>query len=212
MNNPHIKQNPATTSLPTANGVAVKQTEITFASLGISENILQILAQLKFTTPTPIQRKAIPIAIEGKDVVGIAQTGTGKSLAFGIPLIQRLMQDQKGRGLIILPTRELAEQIQLTLIKIGRPFGVRTALLIGGASMHHQISQIHSNPHIIIGTPGRINDHIKQKTLNLGSVSILVLDEADCMFDMGFAPQIKQILLNFLFRESVVLCVFYIIN
>src|SRR3989344_1057904 len=167
-----------------------------FAGLGISEEILQVLNQLNFKIPTPIQHKAIPIAIEGKDVVGIAQTGTGKSLAFGIPLIQRLMQMPKNRGLIILPTRELAEQINITLIKIGRPFGLKTAVLIGGASMYHQVNQIRNNPHIIIGTPGRINDHIKQKTLDLHNIGILVLDEADCMFDMGFAPQIKQILLS----------------
>ena len=176
--------------------VAQNQATNTFADLGISENILTVLKQLNFTTPTPIQHKAIPIAIEGKDVVGIAQTGTGKSLAFGIPLIQRLMNTPNGRGLIILPTRELAEQIELTLIKIGRPFGLRTAVLIGGASMFQQVQRIKNNPHIIIGTPGRINDHIKQKTLNLSNISILVLDEADCMFDMGFAPQIKQILLS----------------
>ncbi|MFI5205515.1 MAG: DEAD/DEAH box helicase [Candidatus Paceibacterales bacterium] len=174
----------------------VKQQTQTFADLGISAEILAVLAQLKFTTPTPIQHKAIPVAISGKDVVGIAQTGTGKSLAFGIPLIQRLMQMPKQAGLIILPTRELAEQINITLIKMGRPFGLKTAVLIGGASMYQQVQHIRNQPHIIIGTPGRINDHIKQKTLNLGNVGILVLDEADCMLDMGFAPQIKQILLS----------------
>ncbi|OGZ69265.1 MAG: hypothetical protein A3D44_01075 [Candidatus Staskawiczbacteria bacterium RIFCSPHIGHO2_02_FULL_42_22] len=172
------------------------QNEHRFADLGIQENILSVLNQLNFKIPTPIQHKAIPVAIEGKDIVGIAQTGTGKSLAFGIPLIQRLMQMPQNKGLIILPTRELAAQINETLQKIGRGFGLKTAVLIGGASMYQQVSQLRQNPHIIIGTPGRINDHIKQKTLNLGTVSILVLDEADCMFDMGFAPQIKQILLS----------------
>ena len=167
-----------------------------FGGLGISKDILTVLNNLKFTVPTPIQHKAIPIAIEGKDVVGIAQTGTGKSLAFGIPMIQRLMKMPQSRGLIILPTRELAVQIDQTLQQIGRPFGLKTAVLIGGASMYQQVSQLRYNPHIIIGTPGRINDHIKQKTLNLSNVGILVLDEADCMFDMGFAPQIKQILLS----------------
>ena len=167
-----------------------------FGGLGISENILQVLGKLQFTMPTPIQHKAIPIAIEGKDVVGIAQTGTGKSLAFGIPMLQRLMEKQAGRGLVILPTRELALQINETLLKIGRPFGVKTAVIIGGASMYQQVNSIRHNPHVIIGTPGRINDHIKQKTLSLHNISILVLDEADCMFDMGFAPQIKQILLS----------------
>lgn len=174
-----------------------QQAESTFAGLGISEKLLLALNQLNFKTPTPIQHKAIPVAIEGKDVVGIAQTGTGKSLAFGIPMLQRLMEAQvESRGLVILPTRELAVQINETLLKIGRQFGLKTAVLIGGASMYQQVNQIQHNPHIIIGTPGRINDHIKQKTLDLRTVSILVLDEADCMFDMGFAPQIKQILLS----------------
>jgi len=165
-----------------------------FAGLGISPKILLALEQLNFKIPTPIQRKAIPVAIEGKDIVGIAQTGTGKSLAFGIPMIQRLIQLQNSKGLVILPTRELALQINETLLKIGRSFGLKTAVLIGGASMYQQVQSIRHNPHIIIGTPGRINDHIKQKTLNLHNISILVLDEADCMFDMGFAQQIKQIL------------------
>ena len=179
---------------------ADRQPEHTFAGLGISEKLLTALHNLSFKTPTPIQHKAIPVAIDGKDVVGIAQTGTGKSLAFGIPLIQRLMQLQGARGLIILPTRELATQINETLLKIGGSFGLKTAVLIGGASMYQQVGQLRFNPHIIIGTPGRINDHIKQKTLNLSTVAILVLDEADCMFDMGFAPQIKQILQSVLSR------------
>jgi ATP-dependent RNA helicase RhlE len=110
--------------------------------------------------------------------------------------MQRLMQMPNSGGLIILPTRELADQINQTLLKIGRSFGLKTAVLIGGASMYQQIQQLRYGPHIIIGTPGRINDHLKQKTLTLQNIAILVLDEADCMFDMGFAPQIKQILLS----------------
>ncbi|MSU60468.1 MAG: DEAD/DEAH box helicase [Candidatus Staskawiczbacteria bacterium] len=181
---------------PIENKPTEAPTQAGFGSLGVSPKILTVLNHLQFLTPTPIQHKAIPVAIEGKDIVGIAQTGTGKSLAFGIPIIQRLMADPKGKALIILPTRELAIQINETLLKIGRSFGMRTAVLIGGASMYQQVNNIRHNPHIIIGTPGRINDHIKQKTLNLSGVTILVLDEADCMFDMGFAPQIKQILLS----------------
>jgi len=164
-----------------------------FTGLGIAPRLLDIIANLKFTTPTPIQEKAIPVAIEGKDIIGIAQTGTGKTLAFGVPMIQRIGQT-KTMGLIILPTRELALQVEEMLHKVGRSLGLKTALLIGGMSMRPQMSAIHRNPHIIIGTPGRIIDHLNQKTLSLGSVSILVLDEADRMLDMGFAPQIKQIL------------------
>jgi len=165
-----------------------------FGGLGIAPQMLSVLVQLNFRTPTPIQKKAIPIAIEGKDIVGIAQTGTGKTLALGIPMIQRILQAEKGKGLIILPTRELAVQVNEMLQKIGRSFGLRTAVLIGGSSMGLQIQNIRRNPHIIIGTPGRVIDHLKQKTLNFHDVIVLVLDEADCMLDMGFAPQIKEIL------------------
>ncbi|TSC97607.1 MAG: ATP-dependent RNA helicase RhlE [Parcubacteria group bacterium Greene0714_21] len=165
-----------------------------FSGLGIAPKLLEILAWLKFTTPTPIQYKAIPVAVEGKDVIGIAQTGTGKTLAFGVPLIQRIMQTKEGMGLIILPTRELALQVNEMLLKVGRTLPIRTAVLIGGASISYQIQALRRNPHIIIGTPGRIIDHLNQRTLDFRKVIILILDEADRMFDMGFAPQITKIL------------------
>lgn len=164
-----------------------------FEGLGIAPKLFQILQQLKFTIPTPIQAQSIPVAIEGKDVMGIAQTGTGKTMAFGIPMIQRLAQN-KGRGLVLLPTRELALQVDESLHKIGRPLGLKTAVLIGGESLPKQIRALKHNPHIVIGTPGRINDHLNQKTINFSNVSILVLDEADRMLDMGFEPQIRKIL------------------
>lgn len=163
-----------------------------FYGLGIAPRILGILDTLRFITPTPIQEKAIPVAIEGKDVVGIAQTGTGKTLAFGIPMIQRIGQI-KGKGLVVLPTRELAHQVDEALRKIGRILGLRTALLIGGAAMGPQIGALRRIPHIVIGTPGRIIDHLEQKTFSLKDTSIVVLDEADRMLDMGFAPQIQKI-------------------
>jgi ATP-dependent RNA helicase RhlE len=170
------------------------EAEMTFGGLGISPNLLDVISKLGFKTPTSIQHKAIPVAIEGKDIIGIAQTGTGKTLAFGIPLIQQIMKSGKGKGLIILPTRELALQVDEAIQKIGRGFGIKSAVLIGGASMYNQVHSIRNNPHVIIGTPGRIIDHIEQRILNLRDVTILVLDEADRMFDMGFAPQIKKIL------------------
>lgn len=164
-----------------------------FYGLGIAPRLLEILDRLKFKVPTPIQQQSIPIAIEGKDVIGIAQTGTGKTLAFGIPLIQRLAQ-AKGRGLVILPTRELALQVDEEFQKIGRSIGLRSAVLIGGASMHMQIQALKHHPHVLIVTPGRLIDHLEQRTVSLRDVSVLVLDEADRMLDMGFAPQIKRIL------------------
>ena len=164
-----------------------------FHGLGIAPSLLQVLDQLKFITPTPIQTKAIPIAISGKDIIGIAQTGTGKTLAFGLPLIQRLAQTRK-QGLVVLPTRELAIQVDEVLAKVGRSLGLRTAVIIGGASQKMQLQSLARKPHVIIATPGRLNDHLEQKHLTLSNVGIVVFDEADRMLDMGFLPQIKRIL------------------
>lgn len=163
-----------------------------FTGLGIAPRLLDALDKLKFMVPTPVQKQSIPIGIEGKDLIAIAQTGTGKTLAFGIPVIQRLAQI-KGRGLILLPTRELAIQVEEALQTIGRFIGLRTAVLIGGASMHVQKQHLNRKPHVIIATPGRLLDHVEQRSVNLSDVCILVLDEADRMLDMGFAPQIKRI-------------------
>ncbi|MBI4273058.1 DEAD/DEAH box helicase [Candidatus Uhrbacteria bacterium] len=164
-----------------------------FLGLGIAPNLLDALKRLKFAMPTPIQEKTIPIAIQGKDVVGVAQTGTGKTLAFAIPMLQQLSA-KKGIGLILLPTRELALQVDETFQKIGISFGLRTALIIGGAAMDRQVRALRKNPHVIIATPGRLIDHLHQKIVSLQHVAILVLDEADRMLDMGFAPQIREIL------------------
>ncbi len=167
--------------------------ELSFAGLGIAEKLLGILSKHNFTKPTPIQHQVIPVALSGKDVVGIAQTGTGKTLAFGIPLIQRLAH-HRGQALVLIPTRELALQVDETLRRVGIPLGLKTAVLIGGASMFNQIHQLRARPHVIIATPGRLMDHLEQKTLSLSRVAAVVLDEADRMFDIGFAPQIKKIL------------------
>lgn len=164
-----------------------------FSKLGIAPKLLQILHRLHFTEPTPIQAKAIPVAVEGNDVVGIAQTGTGKTLAFAVPLLQRIARS-KTTGLVIAPTRELALQIDESFTQLGSTLGLRRAVLIGGASMPQQIQALRKRPHVVIGTPGRIIDHLNQKTVDFKTVSVLVLDEADRMLDMGFAPQIKRIL------------------
>ncbi|NQT30568.1 MAG: DEAD/DEAH box helicase [Candidatus Saganbacteria bacterium] len=172
-----------------------QHSNVDFYGLGIAPKILELINRMKFKTPTPIQYKAIPIAIEGKDIVGVAQTGTGKTLAFGIPMVQRLAQGP-GRALILVPTRELALQVDEALHKIAQPFGQRSAVLIGGASMSNQIRMLRRNPRIIIATPGRMNDHLRQRTFRLTEFRILVLDEADRMLDMGFMPQIEQVLDN----------------
>lgn len=155
---------------------------------------MEAMAGLNYKIPTSIQRQAIPAALSGKDLVGVAQTGTGKTLAFGIPMIQRLNQ-VKGRGLIVLPTRELALQVDEVLKSVGSKLGLRTVVLIGGTPIRPQIQTLRRSPHIIVATPGRLNDHLQQKTANLQNVKIVVLDEADRMLDMGFAPQIKKIFL-----------------
>jgi ATP-dependent RNA helicase RhlE len=164
-----------------------------FHGLGIAPNILAILQKLNFVTPTPIQEQSIPQALEGKDVIGIAQTGTGKTLAFGIPLIQYILKNADDHALVVLPTRELAAQVDEALRQICTPLGIKTAVLIGGEAMRRQLSALARRPHIIVATPGRLNDHLQQKTISLKNVKMLVLDEADRMLDMGFAPQLKTI-------------------
>ncbi|MDP8230068.1 MAG: DEAD/DEAH box helicase [Candidatus Gorgyraea atricola] len=171
----------------------LRQTNTSFYGLGIAPRILDILDQMKFTVPTPIQHKTIPTAIEGKDIIGVAQTGTGKTLAFAIPIIQRLSQ-RKGRALILAPTRELAVQVNETFQKIASSFGIKTAVIIGGASMQLQLKALRKNPRILVATPGRLVDHMERRTVLLADVNVLVLDEADRMLDMGFLPQIEKIL------------------
>ena len=164
-----------------------------FYGLGIAPGLLEVLDKLKFSIPTPIQQKAIPIAINGQDVIGIAQTGTGKTIAFGIPMIQCLLRE-RGRGLVLLPTRELAVQVNETLKKFTVKFNMGTAVLIGGEPMERQTSELRKNPRIIIATPGRLLDLIGRQYLRIDDTTVLVLDEADRMLDMGFAPQIEKIL------------------
>jgi ATP-dependent RNA helicase RhlE len=171
----------------------IQQSSNSFYGLGIAPKILEALDRMKFTVPTPIQRKAIPIVIDGKDIIGVAQTGTGKTLAFAVPIIQGLAH-ARGKCLVLVPTRELALQVDETFQKLAPLFGVRTAVLIGGASMQVQLQNLRKNPRILVATPGRLVDHMNQRTVLLADVSILVLDEADRMLDMGFLPQIQQIL------------------
>jgi len=166
---------------------------LSFYQLGLAPKMLNILTALRFISPTPIQQKAIPIALENKDVVGIAQTGTGKTLAFGIPMAQR-MTAIKGKGLVLVPTRELAYQVEEALQQVLMPFGIQSVVLVGGVPIHKQIQKLKRHPRVIIATPGRLIDHMEQRKVSVRDVSILVLDEADRMFDLGFAPQVKRIL------------------
>ncbi len=164
-----------------------------FGGLGIAPAVHAAIGRLKFTDPTPIQRRSIPVGLEGKDMVAIAQTGTGKTLAFGIPLIQRLAK-VKGRGLVLLPTRELALQVNEALQSIGGSLGLRTAVVIGGEPEGRQKQALAKRPRVIVATPGRLVDFLERRVVDLSDVQILVLDEADRMLDMGFAPQLNKIL------------------
>jgi len=164
-----------------------------FDDLGIDKKILSIFTKNGFDAPTPIQQQVIPSALTGKDVIGIAQTGTGKTFAFGVPMIQRIALSKR-QGLILLPTRELALQVEQALRQIATPLGLRCTVIIGGVSQHRQVKELRRNPHIVIATPGRLDDLMNQKVYSLNKVGIITLDEADRMLDVGFLPQIKRVL------------------
>jgi len=170
--------------------------QVNFRDLGVSEALVKDLAMAGLSSPTPIQTQAIPLALTGRDVIGCAQTGTGKTAAFVIPIIERLAQLPKTEPqvLILAPTRELAVQILSTIETLGRRRGIFATVLVGGADMQAQVRGLRQRPDILVATPGRLLDHMWNGTVNLLPIKILVLDEADRMLDMGFAPQIKQIL------------------
>jgi ATP-dependent RNA helicase DeaD len=165
-----------------------------FDAFGLPPKLAHALARMKFTTPTPIQEQTIPLALQGRDVLGSAQTGTGKTGAFGIPLIAGLMNRPDAAALVMTPTRELAVQVMAALEPMIPTVDIRTAVLIGGEAMPRQLSQLRAGPRLIVGTPGRINDHLERGSLKLGNVRFLVLDETDRMLDMGFGIQIERIL------------------
>ena len=166
-----------------------------FNELPLESQLKNSLKFADFKTPTPIQSQSIPISLTGKDILGTAQTGTGKTLAFTIPMINKLIKDKNAMALIICPTRELASQVMQTVTKLNsKEININSALLIGGESMQKQLRQLTKRTRIIVGTPGRINDHIERKSLKLYKVTYLVLDETDRMLDMGFTPQIELIL------------------
>lgn len=165
-----------------------------FADFPLQPLILENLKQMGYDSPTTIQDQTIQAGIDGKDIVGIADTGTGKTAAFGIPLLNQLIKDRTTQALILAPTRELAEQIEGQCRLIARGSGLDGALLIGGVSMGPQLRDLRFNPRIIIGTPGRIKDHTERGSLRLGRCNIVVLDEVDRMLDMGFIIDIRYIL------------------
>jgi len=166
----------------------------TFADFEVHDLIKKNLAAKGYVTPSPIQDQSIPLALSGRDVIGIANTGTGKTAAFAIPVLDKLMQNKQSGVLIVAPTRELAEQIEDEIRSIAKTSGLTGALLIGGSSMTRQLRDLKSNPRVVVGTPGRIKDHIERGTLKLATFDNVVLDEVDRMLDMGFMPDMRFIL------------------
>lgn len=182
-----IEQN-NTPAEPTVNG---------FAAFNLPHALMKSLEHMKYTSPTPVQSQAIPAAMKGKDVLGSAQTGTGKTAAFLIPVLSRLLTDMHASCLVMTPTRELAAQILVVARQmLFQNNTIKTALLIGGESMGRQRAQLSGKPRLIVGTPGRINDHLRNYPTLFKTVNMLVLDEADRMLDMGFTPQINEVIKN----------------
>ncbi len=172
---------------------SAEESKMKFSDFNLPPKLLKSLQRMNFDTPMPIQEKAIPLALEGKDIVGSAQTGTGKTGAFGIPTVAKLMEDPEATALILTPTRELASQVVDAIQQMIPVPDIKTALLIGGDPMPKQIRQLSRNPRLIVGTPGRINDHLRRGRLKLDQVKIMILDETDRMLDMGFGIQIDDI-------------------
>ena len=165
-----------------------------FVDFNVNEIIKTNLINMGYETPSPIQDQTISLALEGKDIVGIANTGTGKTASFLVPVLNKLISDKSSRVIILAPTRELAEQIEDQTRLIAKGSGLFGAILIGGVSMQPQLSDLRKNPQIIIGTPGRVKDHIERRTLRIHDVNMLVLDEFDRMLDMGFIDDITEII------------------
>jgi superfamily II DNA/RNA helicase len=165
-----------------------------FADFKISPLLHKNLLKKRFSAPSPIQDQSIPVGLKGSDVIGIANTGTGKTIAFAIPVIHKLLTTPDSRVLIMAPTRELAQQILDEIKTLVQGGGIYWAMLIGGASMNPQLRDLARNPRIVVGTPGRIKDHLQKKKLNLSNFDMVVLDEVDRMLDMGFAKDMKEIL------------------
>ncbi len=168
----------------------------TFEKLGLQPPLRAALNDLGFSEPTPIQTLAIPPAIEGRDVLGSAETGSGKTAAFGLPIVQRLMAKPRGktRALVLAPTRELADQIAKHLTALAKHTNVTVAAIYGGVGFRPQIAALKRGADVLVATPGRLLDHLKQRTMRLDGIEILVLDEADRMLDMGFLPDVRRII------------------
>jgi ATP-dependent RNA helicase RhlE len=190
------RQPPSNTLFAVLVHLRTKVTHVNFSTLGLAEPLLRALAAESYLTATPIQAQAIPLILAGRDVLGLAQTGSGKTAAFGLPLLQHLSQHRQAhapRALILAPTRELAIQIDESLRTYGRHLKLRHAVILGGVSQNRQVQVMRHGVDVLVATPGRLLDLIQQKHVRLNAVSMLVVDEADRMFDMGFIRDVRKI-------------------
>ncbi|HEX7708991.1 MAG TPA: DEAD/DEAH box helicase [Thermoanaerobaculia bacterium] len=172
----------------------VATTDETFKSIGLNPEIVTTIENFGFINPTPIQAAVIPIALSGRDVIGLAQTGSGKTAAFVLPIVEKLVHGRGVRGLIVAPTREIALQTKAFLDLFGAKHELDTVCLIGGVRMQPQLDALKKKPDVVVATPGRLLDHVQRRTVSLDKVEMLVLDEADHMLDLGFLPQIREVL------------------
>jgi len=181
---------------------------MSFEELSIDPRCLRILKAQRITEPTPVQAQTIPVALEGRDVVAVAQTGTGKTLAFGLPLLTRLAARKPGpnRMLVLTPTRELAQQVHTVIEPFAKTLGLRTVCVYGGVGLEPQTQALRRGSDIIVATPGRLLDHMQRRNVRFNRLSILVLDEADRMLDMGFLPDIKRIVRTMSRDRQTLMC------
>ena len=180
-----------------------KDAEVSFDQFALAPQVLQAVRDAGYTVPTPIQAQAIPLALEGRDLIGLAQTGTGKTAGFTLPIVHRLISEpvtdaegnvvRRVRALVLVPTRELAAQVEESFRKYGKHSDVRVIPIYGGAAMEPQLRALKAGVDVVVATPGRLLDHMERETVSLADLEVLVLDEADRMLDMGFAPQLNRI-------------------
>jgi ATP-dependent RNA helicase RhlE len=168
--------------------------DTTFATLGLSPEVVSTIEKIGFVHPTPIQAAVIPTCLTGKDAIGLAQTGSGKTAAFVLPMVEKLVHGRGVRGLILAPTREIALQTKAFLDLFGKHHDLNTVCLIGGVKMKPQLDALRTKPDIIVATPGRLLDHVQRRSASLDKIEVLVLDEADHMLDLGFLPQMREVL------------------
>lgn len=188
---------PAVAAQPAAHADRAPSGELpeAFRALGLSDRTLEALADFGFVEPTPIQAQAIPILLKNRDVVGLAQTGSGKTVAFGAPMVERLDPGvPEVQAIVLVPTRELAQQVLDVIDQLAEPYDLKVVGLLGGRALQKDFAALDSGPHVVVGTPGRIIDHLRRGTLSLRTVGYAVLDEADQMLDIGFLPDIRRIL------------------